>query len=62
MTQGSASHREDVEQLGRRFEEFHAVRTQCRVAAVGGVVGCRGEVGGGGMGSKLRRLRWMWTE
>ena len=31
MTQGSASHREDVEQLGRRFEEFrrtHAVRSR----------------------------------
>jgi hypothetical protein len=31
MTQGSASHREDVEQLGRRFAEFrstHAVRSR----------------------------------
>jgi len=31
MTQGSASHREDVEQLGRRFEEFrstHPVRSR----------------------------------
>ena len=31
MTQGSASYREDVEQLGRRFEEFrrtHPVRSR----------------------------------
>ena len=31
MTQGSASHREDVEQLGRRFAEFrntHPVRSR----------------------------------
>ena len=47
MTQGSASHREDVEQLGRRFDGVSQYASGA-VAAAGGVVGGGGEVGAAG--------------
>ncbi len=47
MTQGSASHRDDVEQLGRRFAEVSQYASG-EVATAGGVVGGSGESGEAG--------------
>ncbi len=60
MTHEAASYREDVEQLRRRFEGFAGRMRFGR--------GCRRNCGPpqrswrGGMGSKLRRRRWMWID
>ena len=59
MTQGSAGHREDVEQARRRFAEFRR-RMRCG-RGYRKSYGRRRRSWRGGMGSQQRRGRWAWT-